>query len=68
MLVLTGGGDGIYEIALKRAKIILGHINADLIGKVLSLNTNNLPAQKDTAALSQAQKLALKLNELYKDN
>lgn len=68
VIILTGGGDGIYKPALERAKIILGHINVDLIGKVLSLKTNDIPAREDNEALSKARKLALRLNEFTKDN
>lgn len=66
-IVITGGGDGITEPAVKSANIILGHINAKSVGTVFSLNTNEIPAAEDGAALAQARELAVRLNELNKN-
>lgn len=64
VLIITGGGDGSSEPAIKRANIIFRRINAEPVGTVLSLQTNNTPAKEDIEALSKAQELALKLNQL----
>jgi len=64
-IILAGGGDGNHEPAIKSAKIIFKVINAELIGTVLSLNTNNIPASEDKAALKKAKEVALALNQLY---
>jgi len=64
VLVITGGGDGSPQPAIDRANIIFRHINAELIGTILSLQTNEIPAKEDFKALSEARELALRLNEL----
>lgn len=66
VLIITGGGDGSPEPAIRRANIIFRHINAELVGTVLSLKTNKIPAKEDEMAMAVAGKLALKLNELHK--
>ncbi len=66
VLVITGGGDGNPESAIKRASIIFRHINAESIGSILSLATNHIPAKEDVEALRKARELALTLNELSK--
>lgn len=65
-LIITGGGDGSPEPAIRMANIIFRHINAELVGTVVSLRTNEIPAKEDEMALAEADKLALKLNELHK--
>lgn len=65
-LIITGGGDGSPEPAIRRANIIFRHINAELVGTVVSLKTNEIPAKEDEMALAEAGKLALTLNELHK--
>lgn len=62
-LIITGGGDGSPEPAIRRANIIFRHINTEPIGAVLSLHTNDIPAKEDIEALGKARELALKLNE-----
>jgi len=64
ILILTGGGDGSIKPAIERANIIFRHINAQQIGIVLSLKTNEVQANKDDDALNNAKELALKLNKL----
>ena len=64
VLIITGGGDGDPKSAIERANIILRQINAKLIGKVLSLKTNNIPAEEDYEALGKARELAIRLNHL----
>ena len=51
VLILTGGGGA--------------SLNAELIGQVYSLSTNDIPAQDDRAAMEKAKALALELNERY---
>ena len=67
VLVITGGGNGSPESAIRSAKIIFGQINAELIGTVMSLQTDDVPAKEDAKALSEARRLALRLNELNRD-
>jgi multimeric flavodoxin WrbA len=66
ILIITGGGDGNPELAIASAGIILRQINAELIGKVFSLQTDTIPAKEDVNALRKARELALQLNELWK--
>ncbi|MFL0246091.1 flavodoxin family protein [Candidatus Clostridium stratigraminis] len=66
ILIITGGGDGGPNPAISRASIIFKQINAELIGTILSLKTNNIPANQDVKALNKAKELAIRLNELYK--
>lgn len=66
VLIITGGGDGGPEPAIDRAKIIFRLMNAELIGSVFSLHTDDIPAKEDEDAMQKAQELAIKLNELYK--
>lgn len=65
-LIITGGGDGSPEPAIRRANIIFRQINAESIGTVMSLKTDEIPAKEDNKALIEAHDLALRLNELYK--
>lgn len=64
VLVLAGGGDGRYGPAVDRVRILFRHTNTNLIGTVLSLKTNDLPAIRDLQALGEARRLAERLNEL----
>ena len=61
-ILLTGGGDGSHDMALKSAKIILRQLNAKSIGEVLSLSTNELAAKEDATAIEQAISIARKLS------
>lgn len=63
IVIITGGGDGNPESALKSANTIFRQINTELIGTVLSLDTNELSAKEDKKALRIARELALSLNE-----
>jgi multimeric flavodoxin WrbA len=66
ILIITGGGDGKPDPAISRANIIFRQTNAELIGTIMSLHTNDIPAKEDVEALSKAKDFAIKLNELYK--
>jgi len=66
VVVITGGGDGSPEPALRSTRIIFRHINTESIGTVSSLQTNNIPAKEDAEALSKARELALRLNVINK--
>jgi hypothetical protein len=66
VLVITGGGDGSPNQAISSANIIFRHINTKVIGNILSLKTNDLPAKDDFEALSKAKEIALQLNNLNK--
>jgi len=62
VLVITGGGNGGPAPAIERAKIIFGLVNAKLVGTVLSLKTDTLPAGKHIEAMKQAREFAQMLN------
>ena len=66
VLVISAGGHSINleERAIESAKIILRHMNANLIGTVRTLHTNTVSAQDDIDALNRARELALKLNHI----
>lgn len=64
VIIITGGGDGSPNPAISSAKTILRQINAELIGTVLSLRTDDLPAKEDDDALNKVRELALRLNKL----
>jgi multimeric flavodoxin WrbA len=66
VIVITGGGDGNPNPAISSANIIFRHINTKLIGTILSLQTNYLPAKEDSEALTKAKNLALSLNSIHK--
>lgn len=66
ILIITGGGDGSPNPAISRANIIFKQINAELVGSILSLQTNDIPAKQDVNALKKAKELAIRLNELNK--
>jgi multimeric flavodoxin WrbA len=66
ILIITGGGDGNHNPAVSRANIIFRQINAELIGTIMSLHTNEIPAKQDAEALSKAKEFAIKLNGLHK--
>ncbi|NLO48962.1 MAG: flavodoxin family protein [Clostridiales bacterium] len=65
VLILTGGGGASPAKPLSTAKNIFRHLNAELIGQVYSLSTNDIPAKDDRAAMEKAKALALELNERY---
>ncbi|NMB30176.1 MAG: hypothetical protein GX988_01845, partial [Clostridiales bacterium] len=45
-------------------KMIFKTINAEYVGKILSLNTDTLPSAKDESAMQGAQDIAKMLNSL----
>ena len=65
VLILTGGGSGGENHAEKTAKMIFKTINAEYVGKILSLNTDTLPSIKDEAAMKSTVEIAEMLNRLY---
>lgn len=67
VLIITGGGNGSPKCAINSANIILKEINTELIGTILSLHTDEIPASKDFDSLSKVKGLALQLNELHKN-
>ena len=57
-ILLCGGGDGGPEQALKTARMLLRSMNAaEILPPVMSLNTNEIPAIADRAALSASREL-----------
>lgn len=66
ILVLTGGGVGAPNHAIDSAKLIFEFLNADFdVEKdyIYSLNTNNIPASKDSNILLQIEKT---INHIFK--
>lgn len=68
VLILTGGGGLSTSKPLSTAKMILKHVNAQLIGQILSMDTNNVQAKDDDNALNKARELALSLNSMFEEN
>lgn len=66
VIISAGGDTKDYERSLKTANIILGQMNAKLIGIARTIHTNDIPAKDDSEALAAARELAVKLNEMYK--
>ncbi len=62
-ILLTGGGYGGHEQALKAAKSMLTIMNAELVGTALSLQTDDHPAAQDEAALAACREIVARLNE-----
>lgn len=63
-IILCGGGDGSPEKAEGTAKTLLKSMNAEVIGKVYSLNTDAVPSKNDNYAIEQINDLANKLNNM----
>lgn len=62
-ILLVGGGDGAPDRALTTARILLRAMNCrDIHAPVCSLQTNQLPAIKDEAALAGVESVAAFLN------
>ncbi len=63
-VILVGGGDGSNKCALDMAKLMLRYMHARLAEEsiIMSMDTDNLPAGEDAAALSAVGKLAERLN------
>lgn len=66
LLILTGGGDGSPKPAIASANIIFKYINAQLIGSVFSLLTNDIASKDDIKALNELKEYALILNRADK--
>ncbi len=64
VLLLTGGGDGRPDDAIRLAKWVFRFLNADFPDEnlVLSMNTDAVPAARDDAALAQVRAIARRLN------
>ena len=67
VVILVGGQKGTEIEPLKSARIILSCVNVkkDSVIPVLSMNTDEVPAAEDTAALEAARNAALTLNERW---
>ncbi len=62
VLILTGGGDGSPEPAVRWANRFFRFANAECVGSVLSLHTDDVPACRDEVAKARARELAWELN------
>lgn len=60
-VLLTGGGDGSSQRALETAECLLHIMGAELVGSVVSHQTDRLPASEDQTALAAAKALADKM-------
>jgi len=68
LLLLVGAEPGTEEKAIATAQTIFKHMNAlSCVPSVFSMNTNNVPAMKDAAALAEIRNAAARLNQLYHD-
>lgn len=66
VVLLAGAEPGTDQKPIETARTILKHVNAHPPLRVIcSMNTNQLPTKKDTAALSHAKSAAAALNQLY---
>lgn len=66
VVLLAGAEPGTEQKPLETAYTILKHLNAHSpLQAICSMNTNQLPAENDTAALSHAESAAAALNKLY---
>lgn len=63
LLVAAGGSTKSLEKVEETAGIILKSMNAELIGVAAAMNTDELPAAEDEAALKCSRDIAQKLNE-----
>ena len=61
-VILTAGGTSTTEEAERVVATMLRLMNASPVGKVISANTDILPAANDTEALLQAEKIARKFS------
>ncbi len=64
ILILTGGGDGSAECAVKSAEIMFRLLNAvhPVQNNVFSLNTDKLPAYQDNEAIKKINEIAERIN------
>ncbi|MCL2421357.1 MAG: flavodoxin family protein [Defluviitaleaceae bacterium] len=69
VLILAGGEAGTEIVPTQTALIIMKFMNVHRpsVAKIYSLDTNNVPASKDQAALAQCRKAADILNRSYND-
>jgi multimeric flavodoxin WrbA len=67
VLVVTAGNKGDTKSAENTSSIIFKLLDTEVIGTVFSLNTDTIPTIKDTIAIENAHKIALKLNNLYEN-
>lgn len=63
LVISAGGSTDNFKNALSTANIIFNEMNAELVGTVMSVHTDKVPAQKDTAALKKARELVVMLNK-----
>lgn len=65
IFIPVGGGDGSPKQAISLAKYMFSEMGVTLTDDdmILSLNTNNLPAKEDTAALAKIQEISKGLQE-----
>ena len=61
-VLLCGGGDGAPDRAFATADTLLHQMRAVPLARLLSHDTDRLPAAEDAAALHQAARLAVRLN------
>jgi multimeric flavodoxin WrbA len=66
ILILCGGEPGTEKGAIKLAGMLFKHMRATCVETVMSMNTNNLPAVDDAAALSAARQAVDRLNKMEK--
>ena len=66
VIIIVGAQDGTEIIPTQTALTIMKYMNVDRsdVAKVYSLNTNDIPAGDDTAALDKCRKVAEWLNRL----
>lgn len=67
VLILTGGGDGSADCAVKSAEIMFKLLNAahSAQNNVFSLNTDKLPASEDAEAIKKIKETAEAINTKY---
>lgn len=65
-VILTGGGSGGGLAAEKTGNLMLRMMNAEQLGTISSLKTDELPAKDDVVVLKQVDEITKKMNELCK--
>ena len=65
-MILTGGGSGGGLAAEKTGNLMLRMMNAEQLGTISSLKTDELPAKDDVVVLKQVDEITKKMNELCK--
>ena len=66
-VLLAGGGNGSAEPALAAAKMMLGSMKAKFMGSAMALNTDEVSAKDDAAAIHAAEMLAKQLTLAVED-